>query len=207
MINEDKLFKLLPYFFQHPSSVLVEIAQNACRSGSSNLDIKIGGDVLEVMDDGKGTDNITAIFCLAESDWSEEVTEQQIPAGWGLFFLMSIAERITYKSLFGEVNVECAAFLNNAAYRERIHEYVDSSSKIEKGFYIKARLIEDVSSEIVQKDLLQYFPLNIRINGRTIERENLSVRCERYPIKTQYLGNDVYINPTRSMFGSSAQSF
>jgi hypothetical protein len=39
MINEEKLFKLLPYFFDRPSAVLMEIAQNAHRSGATNTNV------------------------------------------------------------------------------------------------------------------------------------------------------------------------
>ncbi len=85
MINEEKLFKLLPYFFDRPSSVLLEIAQNAYRSGAFYLDITLKGAELEVTDDGSGTDNPKALVCLAESDWSSPVMENQMPAGWGLF--------------------------------------------------------------------------------------------------------------------------
>ena len=67
MINEEKLFKLLPYFFDRPSAILLEIAQNAHRSGASRLDITLKGATLEVEDDGSGTDNPRALVCLAES--------------------------------------------------------------------------------------------------------------------------------------------
>ena len=89
MINEEKLFKLLPYFFDRPSAVLLEIAQNAHRSGACRLAITLKGAILEVEDDGSGTDNPGALVCLAESDWPCEVMESQMPAGWGLFFLIS----------------------------------------------------------------------------------------------------------------------
>jgi hypothetical protein len=41
MINEEKLFKLLPYFFDRPSAVFLEIAQNAHRSGATKLAITL----------------------------------------------------------------------------------------------------------------------------------------------------------------------
>ena len=80
MINEEKLFKLLPYFFDRPSAVLLEIAQNAHRSGASKLAVTLKGTDLEVEDDGSGADNPRALVCLAESDWPSEVMENQMPA-------------------------------------------------------------------------------------------------------------------------------
>ena len=64
MINEEKLFKLLPYFFDRPSAVLLEIAQNAHRSGACRLAITLKGAILEVEDDGPGIASIerTKVF-------------------------------------------------------------------------------------------------------------------------------------------------
>jgi len=205
MINETRLFKLLPCFFESPTAVLVEIAQNACRSGASTLAITMEADLLKVDDDGKGTDNIEAIFTLGESDWTEEVMENQMPAGWGLFFLIAISDRITYRSLFCEVSVDCEQFLNNSQYRKNLLAQVDTSAKTRRGFHITASLKEGIADKINPKYSfvtagLSYFALDISINGNKIDRNNIAEMYKDYPIKTSYLGNDVYINPSQYMF-------
>lgn len=202
MINEDKLFKLLPAFFDKPSKVIIEIAQNAFRSGAKNLDISIKDDVLKVVDDGSGTDNPHALFCLAESDWSEDVMEQQMPAGWGLFYLMSLSTEVVYTSMFGTIAVNCSAFLNDHAYRETFLYLVDPSTRTERGFSVEATLKEGVAKSLCDgqiKKHLRYFRLDITYNGEKIKRESLSDSCKDYDIKTSYLGNDVYINAHLSM--------
>jgi hypothetical protein len=210
MINEEKLFKLLPYFFDRPSAVLVEIAQNAHRSGASRLDITLKGTELEVEDDGSGTDNPRALVCLAESDWPSEVTENQMPAGWGLFFLMSISETISFTSLFGTLAVDCKRFLNDRSYRDNVLSLVDDVAKTERGFRIKARLMEGVFKSVAYLqvlDSLAYFPMSITVNGGIIKKKRLSDACKNYPIKTSYGGNAVYLNPNGSMFLRSVESF
>jgi hypothetical protein len=210
MINEEKLFKLLPYFFDRPSAVLLEIAQNAHRSGSTRLAVALKGTDLEVEDDGSGTDNPQALICLAESDWPSEVMENQMPAGWGLFFLMSISETVTYTSLFGTLTVDCKRFLNEARYRDNMVGLVDVSTRTEKGFRIEARLMEGVFKSVAYVqvlDGLSYFPMTITMNGSLVKRKKLSETCKNYPIRTTYMGNAVYVNPGGGMFLGSLDSF
>ena len=72
-INEERLFNLLPYFFDHPSSVLVEIAQNAVRSGATGLNITLKDGVLKTIDNGSGAVDPMSLFVLADSTWPEGV--------------------------------------------------------------------------------------------------------------------------------------
>jgi len=210
MINEEKLFKLLPYFFDRPSAVLLEIAQNAHRSGATKLAIALKGTDLEVEDDGSGADNPRALVCLAESDWPSEVMENQMPAGWGLFFLMSVAETVSYTSLFGTLTIDCKRFLDEGSYRDSLLSLVDGSAKTQKGFRIKARLMDGVFKSVAYLqvlDGLSYFPMSVTMNGSLVKRKKLSEVCKEYPIRTSYMGNAVYLNPTRGMFLGSLDSF
>ncbi len=203
MINEEKLFKLLPYFFDKPSAVLLEIAQNAHRSGATKLAVTLKGNILEVEDDGSGTDNPRALICLAESDWPSEIMENQMPAGWGLFFLISVSVTVSYTSLFGTLTVDCKRFLNKASYRENALSLVDESARTERGFRIEARLMDGVFKSVAYLqvlDGLSYFPMSITMNGSLVKRKKLSETCKNYPIKTSYMGNAVYVNPRGGMF-------
>ncbi len=210
MINEEKLFKLLPYFFDRPSAVLMEIAQNAHRSGASRLAIAIKGSMLEAEDDGSGTDNPRALICLAESDWTSEVMEHQMPAGWGLFYLISVSESVTYTSLFGTLRFDCKRFLNDAPYRHRMPNTVDPSVRTERGFVVKARLADRVFKSVPYLqvlDGLSYFPINVTVNGGLVKQKKLSEACKHYQIQTSYMGNRVYVNPSGGMFLRSLESF
>ncbi len=210
MINEEKLFKLLPYFFDKPSAVLLEIAQNAHRSGARRLAVTLNGNILEVEDDGSGTDNPRALICLAESDWPTEVMENQMPAGWGLFFLISVSETVTYTSLFGTLTVDCKRFLNEAFYRENALSLVDGSARTERGFRIKARLLEGVFKSVAYLQVLDglaYFPMSVTMNGSLVKRKKLSEACKNYAIKSSYMGNAVYVNPKGGMFLGSLDLF
>src|SRR3972149_704631 len=163
-INEERLFNLLPYFYDLPSSVLVEIAQNAVRSGATRLDITLENGVLKTADNGSGADNPESLFVLADSNWPEDVEENQKPAGWGLFFLYSISEEVVFTSRFGSVKVECKRYLADHEYRLSVLEGINPDMRSD-GFVIEARLRSEVKDKVLDQELLQWFPLDIIING------------------------------------------
>jgi len=191
-INEERLFNLLPYFFDHPSSVLVEIAQNAVRSGATMLDIALKDGVLKTIDNGSGADNPESLFVLADSNWPEEVEENQKPAGWGLFFLYSISEEVVFTSRFGTVKVDCKRYLADHEYRLCVLEGMNPDMRFD-GFAIEARLRPEVRDKVLDQELLQWFPLDIIINGTRLPRKKAEEQFGDYGIKTVYEGNPVYI--------------
>ena len=113
MINEKRLFKFLPHFFEKPEGVLIEIAQNALRAGATKLDISLHDNQLYARDNGAGTMNPASLVTLSDSGWDSDVEENQMPAGWGLFMLFSLCEAVEFRSLFGDMYIVCEDFLNN----------------------------------------------------------------------------------------------
>lgn len=199
-INEDRLFRNLPYFFSNPSKVTTELIQNAERSGADRASIEYRDGVLKVIDNGSGTSNPEALLVLAESDWDEKVLNNSNPAGFGLFFLFSVSETVTVRSLFGELTINCARYMEDRAYRETILDDNIPHGKTDQGFEIVAVLKKDVAEHFaVNTDDLAYFPLSISFNGEGIERKYTDTEFASYKIKTTYLGNKVYINPSAAL--------
>ena len=199
-VNEERLFSLLPYFFENPDTVLIEIAQNAKRSGAMKLDINLDRKtrVLSAGDNGMGLDHPSSLFVLAESDWTDKVEEEQMPAGWGLFFLYSIAEKVRFTSAFGSVDVDCERYLNNASYRENILVGVCQEDSCD-GFLLEAVLKPGVAEKIesgVAK--LSFFEMETSFNngivlGKPIDKSIMGDTI----VRTEYEGNEVWINPLR----------
>ncbi len=196
-INEDRLFKKLPYFFDKLSNVFIELAQNASRADASLLDIRLRDNVLTAWDDGEGCDCPEAIFILAESDWNSAVESAQNPAGWGLFFLLCISTEVTFQSKFGTITVDCKKYLESASYRRNILDNIDPGERTE-GFFLRALLKKEIAENIMQdvNRSLRYFPLNITVNGKFLKKENLrdsACKNRDHVIETAYEGNEVYI--------------
>ena len=198
IINENKLFGQLKYFFNNPGGVLIELAQNAQRAGANSLKITLNNDILIAEDDGCGIDDVKPLLILADSDWSEYVEANHNPAGWGLFYLICMSDNVTFKSSFGSVSIDCDAYLYNKKYRENALKNLNPTDKTEKGFYLHARLKKDKEKAISErKDSLCFFPLDVLFNGEAVERKNAADLCNGYEIKTVYKGSKVFIDPYR----------
>jgi len=201
VINEDRMLKLVHNFFEHPATLITELVQNAVRAKARKIDINIKDGTLVVCDDGNGCDSHEPLLTLAESCWDAEVEENEQPAGWGLFVLYCLAEKVSLTSRFGTLTIDTALFFNDAAYRERAlstGELVDTS-KTAEGFTISATMDSRKMKQIagISHKRLQYFPIDITLNGNSVVRESVAREYKDYPIKTQYMGNDVFINPKR----------
>jgi hypothetical protein len=195
-INEDRLFKKLPFFFDRPASVLLELAQNAQRSGATMLNLTVLDNVLTASDDGEGCTNPEALLVLAESDWSEETELNANPAGWGLMFLICLSRSVTFKSAFGSLTVDAETFLDDGEYRATILNRIDRTDSC-AGFLLSAHLKDNVAEALLCKtNDLRFFPLDITINEDRIKRttlgEELSIR-DRNWLHLDYQGNKVYI--------------
>lgn len=192
-INEDRFFSLLPYFFDHPAGVLPELAQNACRAGATQIELSRDGRVLTVLDNGVGADSPVPLVVLAESNWSKEVETEQMPAGWGLSFLVCLSEKVTYRSRFGSITLDCPRFLSDPTYRDGFHSLVDSEDGIPGGFQIEAILKDDGTAEKVWegRTSLIAFPLQIIVNGEVLEKYNPDKF--KFDFETQYEGNRVLV--------------
>ena len=209
-INEERLFRKLPFFFEKPSSALVELAQNTARAAGTRLDITLEGRTITVRDNGRGTANPEALFVLAESDWAEGV-EAQNPAGWGLYFILCLSECLTCRSSFGSITVDCEKYLNSALYRANVLDLINREDSSE-GFFLSAHLNEGVEKTILRdSDRLRFFPLDISVNGAPVKKSELAAEAgyesqrasSASPvIKRSYEGNDVFIEVTKYLHTS-----
>jgi len=195
-VNEKKLFENIECFFERPEGALIEIAQNAYRAGATSLNINIDKNILKAEDNGHGIDSIVPLFCLSDSAWSRRIEEEQMPAGWGLFFIMSISEKILYQSAFGSIEVDCHKYLRDPVYREGLLNLV-KPKETATGFRLVTELKDGVAERICDEyRSLVYFPLDITINGEKIKRHSLSEKTEEGYTALEYRpGCTIYLKP------------
>ena len=171
MINEKRLFSLLPYFFSNPQKLVPELVQNAQRAGASKMSIQYDEtkSTLTVRDNGAGCRDWRSLVVLADSDWEREEIEDENPAGWGLYFLYSLAKNVEITSLFGKVSMDCA-FLKDV---ENAKDHISiRKGKGSRGLKLKAHLLPDVQLDASSiKQDLAYFPLQVTLNGKKVKQQ------------------------------------
>lgn len=221
VINEDRMLKLIHNFFENPQTLIIELVQNAVRAKAKNITISTDNGKLSVADDGVGCDSIAPLLTLAESDWSKEIEQNQQPAGWGLFVLYCLSKEVEITSKFGTLKFNTESFLKDAAYRNNVLSlvgtkpktsaklpsiFIDPNKKVHYGFRMVATLKNDeLERKITSTDdtMLQFFPINIRINGRSIKQVTVGEIGKDYLIKTTYMGNEVFIGTPHCAFTQS----
>lgn len=246
IINEDRMLKLIHNFFENPQTLIIELVQNAVRSKAKNITISTDNGRLSAVDDGNGCDLIAPLLTLAESNWDEEVEQNQQPAGWGLFVLYCLTKEVEITSKFGTLKFDAELYLHNADYRSDVLSLAETdtkplneidtivtpkgwlshstqglspiylhTSKKADGFQISATLKTDSRTDEkleeritrIDKEQLQFFPINISINGKNIERATVEEIGKDYVIKTSYMGNEVFIGTKDGFFPRSTSGF
>lgn len=97
-VDERRLLRELPAFFQSFRECLTELVQNAHRAGATQIKIVLNRDdrTLVVEDNGSGSDNPKAFFTAGRTGWDESVVVD--PAGLGFFSLLGLAEQVIVQS-------------------------------------------------------------------------------------------------------------
>lgn len=98
-LNEKNLLRNLRYTFSHRSTVISELMQNARRAGASRIAFTRNGDgAICVRDDGAGIHDLQILFSIAESDWSDELTQEEHPFGMGFLAALFAADQVLVSS-------------------------------------------------------------------------------------------------------------
>ena len=97
-VDQRFLQKVDRVFDASPSTVWVELLQNARRAGATHVTVHMtageDGSAARVVfaDDGKGLESPAPLLLLAGRGWSDEVERAEDPAGMGFFCLSNIFE-------------------------------------------------------------------------------------------------------------------
>ncbi len=213
LINIDKLFSVIGRFFTNKENCLLELIQNAQRSGASEVKIlaplkgasNLSGEVynpniLSIRDNGEGVTDLAALLGIAHSDWKKQKVEDQQPAGLGFLQLVSLAKRIYVMSKFGEIIIDCKRFTNNSEYRQQVIEARIEPCPNFKGTYIEAEM-EDVASSYLHHNYQYYrgFDVELSVNEQLIPRLTIDmIRADMEKsgdyIEIEFKGNTLLIS-------------
>lgn len=96
--NESIITKL-KNAFTSPACVLSEAMQNARRAEASEVIFKmLADDVLQIIDNGNGFDDLQDFLTLAGSGWDEEVIQKEGAFGMGSFSMLYYCDHIKVES-------------------------------------------------------------------------------------------------------------
>lgn len=213
LINTDRLYKVIGRFFTKKENCLLELIQNAQRSGAGHVEIKAPykdrnvistsdnqQKILYIRDDGHGIDDIISLLGIAYSNWDEKIDQQQ-PAGLGFLQLISLSERIYIHSKFGRLIINSEHFMQNRDYRQRVIEADLIPEPDFIGTEIFAEMKDNASSYLHYfHSRYQGFAMDITINDELIthiDYQYIKTELEKkkgFIIETTYSGNPLIIS-------------
>ena len=156
-------------------TTLIELLQNARRAGAGNVKIGSTGESLDILDDGTGIVEPTALIeagrSVWETDWSNE-----LPSGIGLFVLAGYtwtvrSSRADPGGRRGEVieaRLEPAHLMGQQVAEAACRaDHEDASAGTLMRIY---RFDTSDLYQLVAK-VARYMPLDVRVNGQTVPKE------------------------------------
>jgi hypothetical protein len=150
-VDERRLLRELPAFFQSFRECLTELLQNAYRAGATEVNIVLNKDnrTLLFEDNGSGSDDPQAFLTAGRTGWDESVVTD--PAGLGFFSLLGLSDEVVVTSRAVDhcawrICVTQAAFLGEEVQWDPIHEQFAPQPS---GTRIEARLGSKADLEVL----------------------------------------------------------
>lgn len=172
VINEMK--KLRTVIYGDRLAWVEELIQNTQRAGAKRVDITVHRDKFIINDDGKGCDNVNALFEKSTSGWGEEVSSQN-PFGEGFFSTIMVANLIRVRSVGfeAEFNVR-EMFEKNTLDVVRV-----KGSAKRSGFSVELEDLDDEYSRWAVEDrvkqVAQYISgTNFYLNGEKVKTKKFT---------------------------------
>jgi hypothetical protein len=173
-VSQATLSKVSRLFNASLTDCLNELLQNARRAGASRVTVTLSDALFEIpargrhlviADDGVGIANPQTLLTLGESDWSNEIQQQEAPAGMGLF---SLANRsVMIRSHNWQVHLTPAHFAGEAIALVEPCEMI-SGTRI--SFTIEEKESKFFDDQVCH--IAKFYPLPLWLNGREIPRQD-----------------------------------
>lgn len=114
-VGPNLLQKVTRLFDSSPRTIFGELIQNARRAGATLIDVRTrqaddGRTRVTFTDNGRGIPDMLNLLVLSESDWDDQLKEDEDPAGMGLYSLCNLTGVTTVRSGDQFVNLSTEVF-------------------------------------------------------------------------------------------------
>lgn len=183
LINEDRLFQNLRYFFNNSAKVFEELVENSLRAKAKNIwiDYKEKENRLIYVDDGQGIKDYYALLCIGDSNYDPDIVASQNPAGMGFMQLLAMSEHVTVHSRGAKLEIECDKFFQSKKYRDKLLAVISSFTlNSERGVRLEVAPKDNfyqIWSDfeyLLRQNTFSFYRVNLVVNGKEIKRLRVS---------------------------------
>ena len=202
LINEDRLFQNLRYFFKNSAKVFEELVENSLRAKANNIwiDYKEKDNRLIYVDDGQGIKDYYALLCIGDSNYDPDIVASQNPAGMGFMQLLAMSEHVTVHSRGAKLEIECDKFFQSKRYRDKLLEIIsrftlnsENGVKLEiipkNGFH----QIWDDFQYLIRQNTFSFYRVKMIVNGKEVKRLKVASYASKEidGLKVHFLASNV----------------
>ena len=168
-VHQDAISKVPDFFNASLRDILNELLQNSRRSGATKVDVTLQNDRVTVADDGQGIDDPQTLLDFGRSQWDQQLTRSEHPAGMGLYALARLdSVRIRSKT---EDGLAWAVWLSTANFTGQEPAHVDRIySRVRRGTTVTFRFPGATTGVI--EACARYYPLPTTLNGESLKRQD-----------------------------------
>lgn len=182
LINENRLFEKVIKNLGNPKNIVKEILQNSLRTNSTKVNFTIDGNVFTAQNDGAALENFISLFKVAETGHTEEVIENENPAGMGIMLLLAHSTMATFTSGSKTLEIDSARFFDDEHYREALADGMHiKACEDSKNFEVKLEMkdINVVASRLflnnkgtasLHEDDNHFTGLDLYLNGIPVDK-------------------------------------
>lgn len=165
-IDPAGILSALKNAFSQHSNVIKELAQNARRAGATRIDFHFDPekDEIEILDNGKGIEDLRQLLSTAKSSWSEDVAAAENPYGLGMLASFFSCEEIEVSS--------CHQYLCEKTEAILTFQQVDIQPVTTYGGVTSIKLRGGVTKlmEIDYEELFAGFPVQVFVNYEPLKQ-------------------------------------
>ena len=169
-IHQDAIKRVSDFFDATIATIANELLQNSRRAGATGVDITVADGLITVTDDGAGIADPETILSFGLSQWSQNTTDSENPAGMGLYALARRTHvRIQSKAAHSQawqVNLSPDHFVG------RVSAPVENIDNYDKLHGTTVEFTGSLKDESIIANAAKYYPLPVHINGKAAPQED-----------------------------------
>ena len=170
-IHGDAIQRVSRFFDASFEETLNELFQNARRAGASKVEVTIEGNRVTVTDDGSGIADPGAILAFGLSDWDQDTTRREDPAGMGIYALAR-KENIVITSRHQDAGEGWRVQLVTGHFTGETAAPVEKLPGDQAPPGTSVAFDDANARESIVWDAAKYYPVPVTLNGKEVERRD-----------------------------------
>ena len=170
-IHDDAIQRVSRFFDASFKETLNELFQNARRAGASKVEVSIEHDCVTVVDDGSGIADPRAILAFGLSDWHQDTTRREDPAGMGIYALAR-KQNVTITSRHRDAAQGWRVQLGPGHFTGEMAAPVEKLPGDQGPPGTSVSFDDRNATEYDIQVAARYYPLPVTLNGKKLERQD-----------------------------------